>query len=98
MSAAQHGAVHQELHPGHPDIVGGGGGKGHRARHGRAVGGSGQAHRGCLGIPGRPDCWVCDAAAFTWAKVVVSGVAGGVMVIGADNCMVDVSARACWSP
>ena len=44
---AQVGAVHLELHPGHPDIVGGGGGQGHRARHGRAVGGRGEAHRRC---------------------------------------------------
>ena len=43
-------AVHQELHPGHPDIVGGGGAQGHRARHGRAVGGSGEAHRGCRDV------------------------------------------------
>ena len=38
-SAPSVGAVQLELHPGHPDIVGGGGGQGHRARHGRAGGG-----------------------------------------------------------
>ena len=36
---AQIDAVHLELHPSHPDIVGGGGAQGHRARHGRARGG-----------------------------------------------------------
>ena len=42
-----------ELHPDHPDIVGGVGADGHRARHGRAGGGSGEAHRGCLWYPHR---------------------------------------------
>ena len=44
--------VHQELHPGHPDIVGGGGAQGHVARHPRVLGGSGEAHRGVRVIDG----------------------------------------------
>ena len=48
----------------------------------------------------RPDCWVCGDAAFTCAKVVVDGVAALATstVTGADNCLVDGSARACRSP
>ena len=37
---AQQDAVHRELHPGHPDIVGGGGGDGDRARDGCAAAGA----------------------------------------------------------
>src|SRR6478735_9601709 len=46
----------------------------------------------------RPDCWVCGVAALACAKVVVDVVVALATsrVSGADNCMVDVPARACW--
>ena len=55
---------------------------------------------GALVSPARPDCWVCGVAAFTCAKVVVDVVVALATstVTGADNSIVDGSARACRSP
>ena len=49
---------------------------------------------GALVSPARPDCWVCGDAAFICAKADGAAVASAA-VTGADNAVIDVSARAC---
>ena len=100
---AQIGAVQLELHPGHPDVVGGGGGQVHAVPDTVAplAGAVRLTVGGVVSPPGRarPDCWVCGAAALTCAKADGAAVASAaVTVTGADNCIVDGSARACGSP
>jgi hypothetical protein len=48
----------------------------------------------------RLDCWVCGVAALACAKVVVDVVVALAKstVAGADNAVIDGSARACRSP